>query len=173
MNNILAYILGALLLMALYHWHNGQTLRNIPGEITEDASDLLKKVSGKAKKLTGSAKNLVGGIFDDESTDSEAGEEAAAPAAHAAPQAPHGAVNIPMGDAHRAGYPSGVLPGKVGTFHPTKDCDRFICNGCLSCGGAPASCGCAMTDDRGRNYPALIDSIRTSRTNEYPFYKLN
>lgn len=153
MNNILAYILGALLLMVLYQWYNGQTLRNNSGK----ASEFFQKISG-------SAKEMVEDLFDDESTDE--GEAAtSAPVVHST--APTGAIRIPMEDTHQAAYPAGILPGKVGTFHPTQDCDRFICNGC---GTTPCNC---MTDDRGRNYPALIDAIRRSKTNEYPFYNLN
>lgn len=68
------------------------------------------------------------------------------------------------------GYPSGILPGKVGTFHPTKDCDRYLCQGCWTCSPIGHS---GNTDDQGRNYPQMIDAIRASRTNEYPFYKMN
>lgn len=68
--------------------------------------------------------------------------------------------------------PSGTLPSSVATFYPTEDCDRFICNGCASCARKPKSIGCQMTDDRGRDYPALIDQIRASKTDEFPFYKM-
>lgn len=77
----------------------------------------------------------------------------------------------PMGE--QMGYPSGILPSRVGTFHPTKDCDRFLCSGCWTCSPGGSKDGCAMTDDRSRNYPELIDTIRSSRTNEYPFYRMN
>lgn len=94
-------------------------------------------------------------------------------------EATHGAIqkegsdhDIPIDQS--MGYPSGILPGKVGTFHPTRDCDRFLCQGCYTCTPLSGACsGQPMTDDRGRNYPELIDYIRASRTNEYPFYKLN
>jgi len=67
------------------------------------------------------------------------------------------------------GYPSGILPGKVGTFHPTNGCDSHISQGCMSCGNIKQS---NITDDNCRNYPQLIDTIRAKRSNEYPVYKM-
>lgn len=83
-------------------------------------------------------------------------------------QAPGGVYDYPMED--EMNYPSGVLPNRVGTFHPTNYYNRFVCQGCDTCGPTKDS---VSTDDSGRNYPELIDRIRASRTNEYPFYDLN
>lgn len=106
-------------------------------------------------KLTGSEKSE----SDEESSEDSSIEEQ--------PQISGGDHSIPMQDEYAM---AGILPGKVGTFHPTNDCDRYICNGCTSCGPVPTT---NMTDDRGRDYPGMIDAIRGSKTNEYPFYKMS
>tara|TARA_R100001163_G_scaffold65473_2_gene62758 strand:- start:6049 stop:6732 length:684 start_codon:yes stop_codon:yes gene_type:complete len=227
MNNILTLILGALILITLYTWFNGNTITRTSGALTKGFGDVTRRITGQVgetiedvsetagdvygavtgtigdavgsvgrtagKTITGfgdtvgdisdSVGQTVGGIFSRDAKPAKAAvamQEASIgmhpPASiqdqsQNLPSGPAGTVNIPMAQ-HNNGYPSAILPGKVGTFHPTNDCDRFICNGCTSC--APHNTGCArMTDDRGRNYPALIDSIRVSRTNEYPFYKIN
>ena len=255
MNNLLSFVLGALVLMTLYYWVNGGvakragstvlrsagrvgrlatgTAGNIIGQVGETVEDISETVGGiagdvgeTAGKVFGGITRTVGKVYGDigetigetiSGVSRTAGDiygdvggtvgditeqvgkqvsdigrlfpngagaepnevemavsmsEGSIPdLGHGAPTGPAGVVNVPMADVHSAGYPSGILPGKVGTFHPTNDCDRFICNGCTSC--AVYNSGCCMTDDRGRNYPALIDKIRVSRTNEYPFYKLN
>lgn len=183
MNNLLTFILGALLLVILYQYFNGQRVQRTAEYVTETTADLGQKVGTGARRLVDTATGLAGDVVEQVGDLFDGDEEKVAMAAAAhrseqasedpnAPMGPPGAVSIPMKDSHAGSYPSGILPGKVGTFHPTKDCDRFVCTGCLSCGPRREH-GCCMTDDRGRNYPALIDTIRASRTNEYPFYKMN
>jgi hypothetical protein len=87
-----------------------------------------------------------------------------------APSQPSGSIEYPF-ENQNMGYPSGILPGQVGTFHPTKNCDRFTCNGCDMCtDDGPVV---PRTDDRDRNYPELIDKIRVSRDTEFPFYNMS
>lgn len=141
MNYILAVILAGLVLVALYFWSNG----------------------GKTNPLS----KLTGGQNEESTEEQEVVIPTQEPVQQ---QVPGGDHSIPMPDHHSMAYPSGILPGKVGTFHPTNDCDRFLCNGCWTCGPVPRS---KMTDDRGRNYPGMIDAIRESKTSEYPFYKMS
>ena len=87
-----------------------------------------------------------------------------------------GDYKIPMNDDLNGSLPMAMLPSKVGTFHPTYACDRFICNGC-----EPSSCHVAkgaegrklMTDDQGRNYIADIEKIRDASNAQFPTYNLS
>jgi hypothetical protein len=87
-----------------------------------------------------------------------------------APSQSMGSIEYPF-ENQNMGYPSGILPGQVGTFHPTKNCDRFTCNGCDMCtDDGPVG---PRTDDHDRNYPELIDKIRISRTCDFPHYNMS
>ena len=154
MNNLLGLVLGALLLVAVFFWFNQNKSNGGIEKKIEEGEPIVYSTaitSGSEETIPQAAIMDVG--------EASMGQE----------QMEYQVHNYPMEE--QMEYPSGILPGKVGTYHPTKDCDRFICNGCWNCSKG-GSCGGQRTDDSERNYTELIDRIRTSQTSEYPFYKL-
>lgn len=162
MNRLLGMLLGVLLLVSIYYWFINGKMKETPVDFIQDLMKIphLDKDGNMQIQLQVEMIKPTQELREPQTSDMDVGE-----ATYGQIQIPGPSVEYPM--ENDMGYPSGILPGKVGTFHPTKDCDRFLCNGCDLNGG------CATTDDSGRNYPELIDRIRASRTNEYPFYQMN
>lgn len=145
MNYLLGLVLGLLLLVAVYHWFN-QNKQSAPVVPPQEPVPMIYNANHVAAPPMEEPE-----MGEPQEPEMDSGEAVPGQAHH-----------YPMEE--QMGYPSGILPGKVGTFHPTKSCNRFLCAGC---GGAGSN-----TDDSGRNYPDLIDRIRAKQTDEYPFYKL-
>jgi hypothetical protein len=162
MDNLLYLVLGAiviLVLLCLYRSGMFQSAKTRAEGVEEKMIDSVMGFFGQDEKKPLVTGPVVDITVDDGLSVPDLGQDA--------PSQPAGSVAYPMGG---LGYPSGILPGQVGTFHPTKTCDRFVCDGCTTC--MEGDCG-SKTDDSGRNYPELIDKIRVSRTDEYPFYRMS
>lgn len=163
-DNLLYLAVGAIVLIVLYCLYRSRQVQKAADTVEEKMVDAVAGI-GAFLGLTDpepTTTAVVGEMMVDDSLSiPDLGQDA--------PSQPAGSVAYPM-DGQEMGYPSAILPGQVGTFHPTKTCDRFVCDGCTTC---MEGCDGPRTDDAGRNYPELIDKIRVSRTDEYPFYRMS
>ena len=185
MDNLLYLLLGAFALIIIFCLYRNGAFARFIGDSKVAIEEKIEGLEGsEGLKDQGESKsilnnlmqgNLLGLIGQDD------GQRDTAPlvmvdndtsipdlgAGNEAPSQSSGSTEYPIGN-QNMGYVSGILPGQVGTFHPTKNCDRFTCDGCDRCtDDGPVL---PRTDDHDRNYPELIDNIRVSRDTEFPMY---